>query len=474
MDKDEEYDDYDEDYGYGRNTEPDDFDVIYNILRNRIPDYKANEMFGESNNFCEIGRYSDMPGEEAIADILNSMSQETLKEYFENYPEDIAIYEQMRSKYGNIQELDESIQIPDKAEDYYEEDWDYYEDMAYYEQLDREKREEFEQNLMREDVVDYYSSLTTEDLDYILGPDVVRMVGYEQKNAHHCYDLWKHTLKTVEGVKPDGLTEEQFKKLRIAALFHDIGKPDVAKFNDKTGQQVYYGHAMRSAEIADFLLTSYGYDQAEIDQIGFYIGHHDDFISYKSKLAPFMKNHEFIRGITPESVAEKMIENKYDFEKMGYNKDEIRAICYTLANGKKPSFRTKDGPIEIPVDIDEVFKKMDSGEFMSRYDASMEDYQMLLQLCKADAGAQSEKAIINGKVSGTKAEKLENMGNIESCIPEAYKIMQKITSKDRFVSSIVGYATKKVELREKDSKAKKLAQEYEEQLPESQNSIDEG
>ena len=85
-----------------------------------------------------------------------------------------------------------------------------------------------------------------------------------------------------------------------------------------------------------------------------------------------------------------------------------------------------------------------------------------------------EKAIINGKVSGTKAEKLENMGNIESCIPEAYKIMQKITSKDRFVSNIVGYATKKVELREKDSKAKKLAQEYEEQLPESQNSIDEG
>ena len=52
MDKDEEYDDYDEDYGYGRNTEPDDFDVIYNILRNRIPDYNANAMFGESNNFC--------------------------------------------------------------------------------------------------------------------------------------------------------------------------------------------------------------------------------------------------------------------------------------------------------------------------------------------------------------------------------------------------------------------------------------
>lgn len=53
-DEHEEYDDYDSHY---RDTEPYEEDVIYNILRNRIVDYKANSMFGENNNFCEIGQY---------------------------------------------------------------------------------------------------------------------------------------------------------------------------------------------------------------------------------------------------------------------------------------------------------------------------------------------------------------------------------------------------------------------------------
>ena len=403
---------------------------------------------------------------------MSSVTEIMSAEELEDVQEDSEYYEarllELRSLRVERLGIDEEFQI-DEAEDYYSEDWDYYENMQYYEELDRQMRQEFETNMLSDDIL---KSLTIEDLDYLLGPNVTRMVGYDQKNAHHCYDLWQHTLKTVEGIKPEGLTEEQYKKLRIAAFFHDIGKPDVAKFRDDTGQQVYYGHAMHSVEVAEFLLESFGYEQEEIDQIGFYIGHHDDFISYKSKLAPFMKNHEFIRGITPESVAEKMIENKYDFEKMGYNKDEIRAICYTLANGRKPNFRTKDGPIEIPVDMAEVQRKIDSGEYASRYDATMEDYQMLLQLCKADAGAQSEKAIQNGRVVGSKAEKLENMNNIENCIPEAYKILQKITSKDKFVSNIVGYATQRVELREKNNQAAKLAKDYEQQSPSSQPSLD--
>lgn len=102
--------DIDNDYDYGVNLQPDNEDVIYNILRNRIPDYKANAMFGENINFCEIGEYEDMPGEESIASILNSMSRETLKKYFEQYPEDIALFEQMRGKYADIQGVEEEMQ----------------------------------------------------------------------------------------------------------------------------------------------------------------------------------------------------------------------------------------------------------------------------------------------------------------------------------------------------------------------------
>ena len=392
-----ENDDNDYEYDDDYDIEPDDYDVIYNILRNRIPDYNANAMFRESTNFCEIGQYSDMPGEEQIAIILNSMDRETLKEYFEQNPEDLALFEQMRGKYADIEPLDEEIQKTKDA------------------------RQLFEESLLRDDVVEYYLSKTPSELETELGPEVAKMVGFEQKNSHHCYDLWEHTLRTVEGIKANGLTPEQFKKLRIAAFFHDVGKPDVSKFNEQTGQQVFYGHAMHSVDVASPILERLGYSEQEIAQLGFFIGHHDDFISYKSKLAPFMKNHEFIRGIDSATVAEKVIENKFDFEAMGYDKDQVRAICYTLAHDQKPDFRVKNQPIVIDVNMDEVQSRMDSGKYDASYDASLEDYQMLLQLCKADAGAQSEVAMQKGKVVGSKAEKLENMENIETSLPEAYR-----------------------------------------------------
>ena len=338
-------------------------------------------------------------------------------------------------------------------------------------QKPKDARQLFEESLLRKDVVEYYLSKTPAELEEELGPEVARMVGFEQKNSHHCYDLWEHTLRTVEGIKADGLTPEQFKKLRIAAFFHDIGKPDVSKFNEQTGQQVFYGHAMHSVDVASPILEKLGYSEQEIAQLGFFIGHHDDFISYKSKLAPFMKNHEFIRGIDSATVAEKVIENKFDFEAMGYDKDQVRAICYTLAHGQNPDFRVKNQPIVIVINMGEVQSRMYSGKYDATYDASLEDYQILLQLCKADAGAQSEVAMQKGKVVGSKAEKLENMVNIEASLPEAYKIATE-KSRSEFLTNIVRNATKKLELKGKNAKVAQLAQDYEQQLPTKQQSLD--
>lgn len=332
-------------------------------------------------------------------------------------------------------------------------------------------REEFENSLIRNDIAEYYLSKTKEELEAELGPEISRMVGFNQKNSHHCYDLWEHTLRTVESINPEGLTEEQFKQLRVSAFFHDIGKPDVARFNERTGQQVFYGHAAHSVDVARPILERLGYSEQEISKLSFLIGHHDDFISYKSKLAPFMVNHEFIRGINPTSVAEKIIENRYDFEAMGYNKDQIRAICYTLAHGDKPVFRSKEGSFVIDVNMDEVQSKIESGEYNSSFDPSLEDYQMLLRLCKADANAQSEIAMQGGRQVGSKKEKLENMVNIENSLPEAYKSLSE-KGENEFLNSIISLAKSREELKTQNTQAAQLAKEYERQSPNKGISID--
>lgn len=376
----------------------------------------------------------DWPGIKTMATITSR--EDLAMEIEQTFSDDI---EEVFEKITSLNEIDiENIGISQKTETIEEKKQEINTNET------KNIRQSFEESLLRDDVVEYYLSKTPEELEAELGPEVARMVGFEQKNSHHCYDLWEHTLRTVEGISPEGLTPEQFKKLRVAAFFHDIGKPDVSKFNEKTGQQVFYGHAMHSVEVAKPVLEHLGYSSDEIEQLSFYIGHHDDFISYKSKTAPWMKNHEFMRGIDSDTVSEKIIENQYDFKTMGYDDDQIRYICYALGHdGQEPTFATKNGPLDIKVDIAEVQAKIDSGKYDASYIPSEEDYKLLLELCKADAGAQSEVAMQQGREVGSKKEKLENMNNIQNSISEAFKsVIEKVTeySFEQFIKDSVPQA----------------------------------
>jgi HD superfamily phosphodiesterase len=60
------------------------------------------------------------------------------------------------------------------------------------------------------------------------------MAGYDQKNRFHCYDLWAHSLHTVCGL-PRGLEDDM---LYLAALLHDIGKPDCCMPGEYEGKPI--------------------------------------------------------------------------------------------------------------------------------------------------------------------------------------------------------------------------------------------
>lgn len=49
-------------------------------------------------------------------------------------------------------------------------------------------------------------------------PELKAMVGFEQNNIHHVYDVWRHTMKALSSAGDDAI-------VRLAVLFHDIGKP---------------------------------------------------------------------------------------------------------------------------------------------------------------------------------------------------------------------------------------------------------
>ena len=84
------------------------------------------------------------------------------------------------------------------------------------------------------------------DVIGVFWPEILPMVGFDQQNYHHIYDVWEHSLHAVEQVPPVA-------ELRCAALLHDIGKPHCFTI-DENGLGHFYGHAAISKERADAML----------------------------------------------------------------------------------------------------------------------------------------------------------------------------------------------------------------------------
>ena len=41
------------------------------------------------------------------------------------------------------------------------------------------------------------------DVVGVFWPELLPLVGFDQRNRHHCYDIWEHTLSSLESVPPD-------------------------------------------------------------------------------------------------------------------------------------------------------------------------------------------------------------------------------------------------------------------------------
>ena len=90
-------------------------------------------------------------------------------------------------------------------------------------------------------------------LEVIL-PEIAACKGVPQ-SGFHTHDVFGHTLLTVAATPPDLL-------LRVAALFHDAGKPKTAK-----GDGTFIGHEEVGAEIAKAALERLRFAQKEIEVV---------------------------------------------------------------------------------------------------------------------------------------------------------------------------------------------------------------
>jgi len=95
-----------------------------------------------------------------------------------------------------------------------------------------------------------------------IAPELEEGVGIEQPQAH-AYDVWNHLLRTLQHAADKKYSLE----IRLAALFHDIGKPKTRRFSRETNQYTFYGHEVVGARMTEKILRDLNFPLKTIETV---------------------------------------------------------------------------------------------------------------------------------------------------------------------------------------------------------------
>ena len=97
-------------------------------------------------------------------------------------------------------------------------------------------------------------------------PEIRPLMGFEQHSPHHRYDVWEHTVRSVETIAPQPV-------LRWTMLLHDVAKPQCFTL-DEQGKGHFYGHDAQGAAMAEEILRRLRLPRRDTERIVLLIREH--------------------------------------------------------------------------------------------------------------------------------------------------------------------------------------------------------
>lgn len=200
-------------------------------------------------------------------------------------------------------------------------------------------------------ILDKYASVIAEFI-----PEIKPMIGFNQRNPYHLYDVWEHSTLVVENAKEDIAH-------KLAAMLHDSGKPTTLTIDNK-GVGHFLGHAEESVKIAEQVLVNLKYPNVIKNRVLDIISEHDTRLStkpYKIKKRIYeIGADRFLDNLEFKKADDKGKDLNYKNNKY----DEIEKIAKDyLANS--PILSHKDLAITPKDLIDLGFRGKDIGEILN-------------------------------------------------------------------------------------------------------------
>lgn len=155
-------------------------------------------------------------------------------------------------------------------------------------------------------------------------PELKTCDNFDQKNDYHIYDIYTHICNVVDNTK-DNIEN------RLAALFHDIGKPSVFTIDDNQIGH-FLGHAKESSKIFKEFALKYKLDTKTKKIVNELVLYHEDELSKKNnKIYNFYKKFsmnsvELLFDLKRSDVLSQNPKYNYRIEELNKLENKYKAI----------------------------------------------------------------------------------------------------------------------------------------------------
>ncbi|MFW5853488.1 MAG: CCA tRNA nucleotidyltransferase [Patescibacteria group bacterium] len=130
-------------------------------------------------------------------------------------------------------------------------------------------------------------------------PELHQAYGVTQRGAH-IFDVWEHSLRALQHAADKNLPLE----LRLAVLFHDIGKPPTKRYDSQKKTVTFYGHEVVGARMAQKILTDLKFSKKTIDKAIKLIRYHMFFMDTDQLTLSAVRR--LVAKVGPENVWDLM------------------------------------------------------------------------------------------------------------------------------------------------------------------------
>jgi len=183
------------------------------------------------------------------------------------------------------------------------------------EKISRERiRDEFSKTLMAQRPMD--GLILAHELGVLahIVPELEAGIGVEQ-NGDHIYRVWEHNLRALQHA-----ADRQWPlHIRLAALLHDVSKPETRRWSKEKNDWTFYGHDVVGGRVAKKILTRLKYSNEQIDVVSKLVRHHLFFTDIEKITLSAVRR--IVRNVGPDNVWDLMKVRACDRIGMGRPKE---------------------------------------------------------------------------------------------------------------------------------------------------------